>query len=220
MAKVKKACYVVWEGRIRGLFLDWEECKTAVMGVPGAKYKGFDTLEEGEKAFDLGYAAYYASLDTVENGVSGTLASSSSKANSVSKTPILSALSVDAACSGNPGKMEFQGVWVETRTCLFREGPFMDGTNNVGEFFALVTGLKFLHEHQNHAVIYTDSKTAMAWVRKKKCGSKLKKTSKNHILFDKIAEAEFWLKTHKYSTKILKWETKLWGEIPADFGRK
>ena len=29
-----------------------------------------------------------------------------------------------------------------------------------------------------------------------------------------------WLKENNYSATIKKWETKKWGEIPADFGRK
>ena len=42
----------------------------------------------------------------------------------------------------------------------------------------------------------------------------------NQPLFELIERAEKWLRTHKFSTQIVKWETKAWGEIPADFGRK
>lgn len=28
------------------------------------------------------------------------------------------------------------------------------------------------------------------------------------------------MRENTYTTRILKWETKQWGEIPADFGRK
>jgi hypothetical protein len=35
-----------------------------------------------------------------------------------------------------------------------------------------------------------------------------------------IERAEKWLKENRYSNKIVKWETELWGEVPADFGRK
>ena len=53
-------------------------------------------------------------------------------------------------------------------------------------------------------------------------GGKTKLTeNKNHTeLFDLIQRAEKWLNENDYSTKILKWETEVWGEIPADFGRK
>ncbi|MGB0789138.1 MAG: ribonuclease H, partial [Marinirhabdus sp.] len=43
---------------------------------------------------------------------------------------------------------------------------------------------------------------------------------KNKPLFELIARAEKWLRTNTYTTKVVKWETRAWGEIPADFGRK
>ena len=42
----------------------------------------------------------------------------------------------------------------------------------------------------------------------------------NKEVFVLIQRAINWLNTNSYSTKIVKWETKKWGEIPADFGRK
>jgi ribonuclease HI len=35
-----------------------------------------------------------------------------------------------------------------------------------------------------------------------------------------MERAEKWLLSNEFSNEILKWETKAWGEIPADFGRK
>jgi ribonuclease HI len=60
----------------------------------------------------------------------------------------------------------------------------------------------------------------MSWVLKKKCNTKLESTLENQQLFELIERAEQWLKSNTFSTKIIKWETKVWGEIPADFGRK
>lgn len=129
--------------------------------------------------------------------------------------------SVDAACSGNPGKMEYQGVVTDSKALLFHFGPVPGGTNNIGEFLALVHALAQLQkEGKTKLPIYTDSRTAMAWVRKKKANTKLKPTSKNAPLFQLIRRAEQWLKNTKYSNPILKWDTDRWGEIPADFGRK
>lgn len=68
--------------------------------------------------------------------------------------------------------------------------------------------------------IYTDSANAIAWVRQKKCNTKLERTEVNRPIFDLIERAEKWLQTNSYQTQILKWETSIWGEIPADFGRK
>ena len=48
----------------------------------------------------------------------------------------------------------------------------------------------------------------------------LKLSTKPEEVFDLIDRAILWLKKNNYSIIIKKWETKLWGEIPADFGRK
>ena len=135
-------------------------------------------------------------------------------------TPNFDSLSVDAACSGNPGLMEYQGVYTKTGEVIFHQGPFKDGTNNIGEFLALVHGLAFLKQKNSPIPIYTDSKTAMAWVRTKKTKSLLVRNENNAILFEMVARAEKWLVDNTFSTEILKWETEIWGEIPADFGRK
>ena len=134
--------------------------------------------------------------------------------------PILPALAVDAACSGNPGVLEFRGVVADTGTEVFRRGPFMQGTNNIGEFLALVLGLAYLKKYNLPWTLYTDSITALAWVRQKQCKSKLEWNAQNQELFLMVRKAEQWLRENTYTTQVLKWETSLWGEIPADFGRK
>ena len=116
--------------------------------------------------------------------------------------------------------MEYRGVDTQTKKILFHKGPFQKGTNNVGEFLALVHGLAHLKKIKSQRLLYTDSKTAMSWVLKKKCNTKLESTLENQQLFELIERAEQWLKSNTFSTKIVKWETKVWGEIPADFGRK
>ena len=129
-------------------------------------------------------------------------------------------LSVDAACSGNPGVMEYRGVDTATGREIFRMGPYPDGTNNVGEFLALVHGLSLMKKNGCTLPIYSDSVSAIAWVRAKQCKTKLMRTERNIPLFDLIARAERWLQSNTYSNQILKWDTPNWGEIPADFGRK
>ncbi len=134
--------------------------------------------------------------------------------------PQLPALAVDAACSGNPGLLEFRGVIADTGTEIFRRGPFPQGTNNIGEFLALVLGLAYLKRHNLPWALYTDSVTALAWVRQKKCKTKLVFDNTNLELLMMVRKAEQWLAQNTYTTRVLKWETSLWGEIPADFGRK
>ena len=134
--------------------------------------------------------------------------------------PILPALATDAACSGNPGVLEFRGVIADTGTEVFHRGPFPQGTNNIGEFLALVLGLAYLKKYNLPWALYTDSVTALAWVRQKKCKSKLVWGAQNQELFLMVRKAEQWLRQNTWTTPIYKWETSLWGEIPADFGRK
>ncbi len=130
-------------------------------------------------------------------------------------------IAVDGACSGNPGDMEYRGVDVMTQAELFHQGPFPDATNTVGEFLALVHALAFFDKTGNtHTAIYSDSRTAMAWVRDRKCKTKLARTPRNEHLFAIIARAEAWLASHNPPNRIIKWQTDQWGEIPADFGRK
>jgi ribonuclease HI len=77
-----------------------------------------------------------------------------------------------------------------------------------------------LKKLKSNKPIYTDSITAISWVRRKKCNTKLERTNENENLFILVDRAIVWLNSNSYKTRILKWKTKIWGEIPADFGRK
>jgi len=208
----KHKYYVVWFGNPAGIYDSWEKCKKAINGIKGAQYKSFLTLQEAKIAFDKSYADYKGK-ETKKKTLSATEKARYGEPN-------LYSISVDAASSGNPGKMEYQGVDTQTREVLFHQGPFEQGTNNVGEFLALVHGLAYLKKLNSDRLLYTDSKIAMGWVKAKTCRTKLKPTSRNKKLFELIGRAETWLRSNSYATKIVKWETKAWGEIPADFGRK
>lgn len=130
------------------------------------------------------------------------------------------AWAVDAACSGNPGPMEYQAIDLQTGAQVFHFGPVY-GTNNIGEFLAIVHALALMEKRGiKDKVIYSDSVNASLWVAKRQCKTKLEHNDKTEPLFQIIARAEQWLRTHKVQTPIIKWETKKWGEVPADFGRK
>ncbi len=208
----KEKFYVVWYGNPAGIFSSWEECKRSIAGVKGAQYMSFPSFAEAKLAYNKEYIDYKGKNTKNKVLTKEELAKIGD--------PDLYSISVDAASSGNPGKMEYRGVDTQTHKQLFHQGPFLQGTNNVGEFLAIVHGLAFLQQQGSDRLIYTDSRIAMGWVKKKKCNTKLKQTSKNKKLFELIARAETWLKNNSYTTKIVKWETKAWGEIPADFGRK
>lgn len=216
MAK-KPKFYVVWEGLRPGVYTSWEACKAQVEGYPAAKYKSFGTSLEAERAYKAGYAGFSKQRNFEETRLE---ISAAQKEKVMRSEAILEALAVDAACSGNPGVMEYQGVMVGSGKKCFHFGPMRNGTNNIGEFLAIVHGLAMLKQADSRIPIYSDSRTAMAWVREKRCKTNLERNSKTEELFQIIERAENWLRTNTFSTKILKWDTETWGEIPADFGRK
>lgn len=204
----KKKYYVVWEGNQPGIYDNWTACQLQIKGYPNAKYKAFTSPEEATKAYQGGYSYTSAAKQA-----------SSKKPLSSRSNIIWDSIAVDAACSGNPGVMEYQGVDTKTGSQIFHQ-KFDLGTNNIGEFLAIVHALAMFQKQGKAIPIYTDSKIAMGWVAKKKAKTTLKHTPKTAYLHQLIQRAEAWLKANTYPNKILKWETKAWGEIPADFGRK
>ncbi len=209
----KKKYYTVWKGHKTGVFEKWDDCKAQIKDFQGAQYKSFDTFDAAKKALNGNYRDYIGKSKKFTSGLS------EEELKKIGQ-PNLNSISVDAASSGNPGIMEYRGVDTKTKKQLFIQGPFPEGTNNIGEFLAIVHGLAFLKQNKSERFIYTDSKTAMSWVKKKTCNSKLERNAKNEKLFELVDRAVAWLKANSYTTAIVKWETKAWGEIPADFGRK
>jgi ribonuclease HI len=212
MAK-KRKYYVVWKGRRTGVFSDWSDCREQIAGFPAAEYKAFETRSAAEEAFRGDYAQY--------RGVGKRKKRSrTDETHDEAGVPTSPSLAVDAACSMNVGPLEYQGVLTETGEVAFRKGPFADGTNNVGEFLAIVHGLAYLAAEGSDLPIYSDSAVAIKWVQDGRARTTLARTGRNGRLFQLIARAERWLKEHDFRTPILKWNTRAWGEIPADFGRK
>ena len=212
LAKKKAAYYVVWRGKQPGIYDSWETCEEQVKGQQGAVYKGFATQAEAEKAFADAPENYILRKPRTE--------SQGRPVSALSSQPVLPALAVDAACSGNPGVMEFRGVIADTGTEVFHRGPFVSGTNNIGEFLAIVLGLAYLKQNNLPWALYSDSRTALAWLRKKHADTKIEWNASNQDLFHMVRKAEMWLHDNTWTTPIYKWDTKAWGEIPADFGRK
>ena len=225
---MKKKFYVVWSGLNPGIYHSWDDCQAQIKGVKGAVYKSFDSKEEAERAYAS--PAYEYVKKTHPNPPQQVAPSNSPKgenSNSAKATssPLgepgmgIYALAVDAACSGNPGPMEYRGVYLGDGKEIFHFGPVY-GTNNIGEFLAIVHALALLDKQGLKMTIYSDSRTAISWVRKKCCKTQLERTAETEPLFQLIERAEAWLKAHRVTTPIVKWETDQWGEIPADFGRK
>lgn len=212
MAKSKKY-YTVWKGHHTGVFDNWADCKAQITDFKGAIYKSFSTFSAAKKALKSDYKTYVGKSKVFISDLTDQQLKKIGQPN-------LNSICVDAASSGNPGKMEYRGVDTNTKAELFKQGPFEQATNNVGEFLAIVHALAWLKQQQDERIIYTDSKIALSWIKRKTCNTKLERTDANTPVFKLINRAINWLKTNTYTTVIVKWETKAWGEIPADFGRK
>ena len=206
----KQKYYVVWVGKKPGVYDNWKECERQIRNFDGAIYKSFFDKELAINAFQDDYKNYigkdFGKLTEAEKELYGK--------------PVGDSISVDAACSGNPGNMEYRGVDTLSGAELFRQGPFPNSTVNIGEFLAIVHGLAYLAERNFDFPIYTDSRTAMKWIRDKKVKTKLERQPDNEKVFQLVERAIAWLEKNEYPNKIIKWETAAWGEIPADFGRK
>lgn len=207
-----KKYYTVWKGVNPGVYDSWTDCQLQIKNFNGALYKSFTTREEAEEA--LNSPAHYYLHPSEKNGQTSHVAKKQLPENFDTNC-----LAVDAACSGNPGPMEYRGVYLLTGQEIFHYGPVY-GTNNIGEFLAIVHGLALLKKQGLNMTIYSDSRNALNWVKQKKCKTKLERTERTEQLFQMIERAEKWLRENTYTMPVLKWETEQWGEVPADFGRK
>ena len=163
---MKKKFYVVWNGLNPGIYPSWDACQAQIKGVKGAVYKSFDSKEEAERAYASPAYTYMRKKGDAPTFTLDTL------------PPVVEryALAVDAACSGNPGPMEYRGVYLGDGKEIFHFGP-VHGTNNIGEFLAIVHALSMLDKQGLKMTIYSDSRTAISWVRKKCCKTQLERTT-------------------------------------------
>ena len=208
-----KKVYVVFKGTLPGIYETWDECKVATSGFPGASFASFKNRTEAEQAFTVGDLAKWKEQAQSLIGEKWK--------HSLPMKDSRTCLVVDAACSGCPGPVEYRGVLLPGRAEAFKFGPFRDGTNNIGEFLAIVAGMKWLHQHSMSIPIFSDSKCAISWVKGSgQCNTTIEPGSQLKYF---IKNAENWLKlaeSRKFIGNLHKWDTEEWGEIPADFGRK
>ncbi len=202
--------YVVWKGHKPGIYPSWSECQNQIKGYPGALYKSFKTQKQAIDAYNKSPYEFFKTKKLEKNN---------NQQETGPHTIIENSLAVDAACSGNPGIMEYRGVHIKNGKEWFLM-KFNLGTNNIGEFLAIVHGLAEIKRRGLEIPVYSDSSIAIGWVKNKKCKTKLREDEKTKKLFDLIRRAEKWLNENSYNSPVIKWETEKWGEIPADFGRK
>jgi len=202
--KKKPRFYVVWIGRQTGIFDTWEDCREQVHEFVGAKYKAYSSREEATTALKSGYESSKKKASIVIPGKNTT-------------KPLLRSICVDAACSVEKQLMEYRGVFIPGGKVLFHRGPYEGASNNIGEFLAVVHAMAWMKEHKVNYPIYTDSNTALTWIKNKVVKTKIQVSPKTQFLLDKALQ---WLNQNTTQYSIIKWDTAAWGEIPADFGRK
>jgi ribonuclease HI len=212
MAKIK--FYVVWKGRKTGVFETWAECQAQTNGFEGAVFKSFETMEMAQHAFNC------SSFDYIGKNSSKKEIILSEEEKLLIGEPIEESIAVDGAWNTVSGVVEYQGVFTKGKKIIFKKGPFDDGTINIVEFLAIVHALAYCKQNNISHPIYSDSVTALSWVRDKQTRTDHKPSNKNKTLFELMDRATKWLNENKYENKVLKWESKAWGENPADFGRK
>jgi ribonuclease HI len=212
MAK-KPKFYVVWKGRQTGVFNTWEDCKAQTNGFDGAVFRSFESKELAEKAFQDSSKEYIGKNKKV-------VSSLSKEQLALIGDPIQDAIAVDGAWNNNTGIVEYQGINYKTKEVLFHVGPLEDGTINMVEFLAIVHALALCKQKGYKQPIYSDSKIALGWIKAKKARTNHPPSENNKKLFEMLERAENWLENNTYENELLKWETKAWGENPADFGRK
>ena len=205
----KNNVYVVFAPRsIRGVYDSWVRCQSALRGVSGTSFAGFKNVAEANEALRCGSLAEYRARAATRKPWIGHVQ--------------LPCIVVDAACSGAPGPVEYRGVVIPEMYEAFRRGPYHQGTNNIGEFLAIVAGLRWLENTSLDFPLYSDSAVAIGWVTGRgECNTHQVPGAE---LRDAIAAAERWLMLPSSralaESRVRKWDTRELGEIPADYGRK
>jgi ribonuclease HI len=210
----KQKYYVVWVGKKPGIYTSWAECQLQVNQFVGAKFKAYETQREAETAYKAGPNKNWGLGQKPKAAATQTLTEATSDKID------MDSISVDVGCSGNPGIVEYKGVDTRSGEVIFSVGPISKGTNNMGEFLAIVHALAYLKKKGSSQTIYSDSRTALKWVKQKQAASTLVRDETTKEIWDLMDRALTWLQNNTYPNKVLKWETKEWGEIKADYGRK
>jgi ribonuclease HI len=212
----KNKYYVVWEGSKPGIYDSWSECQAQTNGYPQAKYKAYPSAAEAKVAFKEGWKKHWGKS---KNKTAKSKVSQPSLFEAKEEIDYDS-ISVDVGTRGNPGPIEYKGVDTQTGEILFQVGTIENGTNNLGEFIAIIHGLSYLKKLGSNKTVYTDSKTALSWIRNKKVASTLVRDESTKKVWELTDRALNWLQNNTYQNKVLKWKTEEWGEIKADYGRK
>ena len=166
-SKKTQKYYVIWHGHQPGIYTTWPEAQKQIVGFKKPVYKIFGSEQLAKKAFDDSPENYQGDYKKTKDLTPEEL-------EKIGQPEVVS-LCVDAACN-NKGDFEYKGVWNHNLEEVFIAGPYPGGSNNIGEFLALVHALAFLSNFKDKAMhklpIYSDSRIAMGWVKAKTCRTK------------------------------------------------
>lgn len=201
--------YVVWVGRKPGVYTSWSDCQEQIDNYAEAKYKSYGSKSEAEEAYKAGWKKHW-----------GQGGKSRKASGFITEEVDENSISVDVGTRGNPGPVEYKGVDTRTGEVIFSYGPIGKGTNNLGEFLAIVHALAYLKKLGSNKVVYSDSLNAIKWVKQKAVASNLIRDESTQEIWSLVDRAVAWLHNNSYENKVLKWQTEKWGQIKADYGRK
>lgn len=204
-----KKYYVVWQGRVPGIYSDWNSCKNQVDKFAGARYKSFPTLTEAEQAFKgvsnatgaSSNASKSAGLNTTKKPASGATPNGVIKtytAAEISKLPMEVKIFTDGGCEPNPGQAgSGMAVYRNEQITELYYGLYTPmGTNNTAELNGLHQALLMAKAESDlgkSVAVFCDSKYsiqcvtqwAVGWEKKgwKKSGGEIKNLELIKILF-------------------------------------
>lgn len=202
----KQKFYVVLKGIQPGIYDSWAEAEAQVKGFEGAVYRSFENLSDARNAWEK-------KMFPRQNK------SSDNRTAKVRTFPTGNFLVVDAACSGTPGPTEYRGFLFPQKKLVFHLHIGL-ANNNIGEFLAIVHAQAWMAKIGYRLPVYSDSITAISWVKNKKVKSELPKNRETKNAWDLVDRALVWLHQNNLPGPVIKWKTEFWGENPADFGRK
>ena len=186
--------YAVWQGRRTGIFTKWEEARAQIDGYPSPGFAAFLSRAEAERELEERRRLLAPAGPPPEAGIA-----------------------VDAACAGAVGPLEYRGIDLRTGETVFAEGPVDAGTNNLGEFLAIVRALEMLDRQEVSGPIWSESDVAIAWVGEGRHRSSVKPTDRNRELRRRLCRAELFLVDAPAPADVRRWRSDAWGAIPVEF---
>lgn len=142
-------------------------------------------------------------------------------------------IAVDASMRGGKtgasnGVIEWRVVDLVTGHEIHRSNIYPQGTISLAELLAIYDGLKFFMDANLHneefPFLYTDSKVAYEWANGRPIKSSLPVNEATGPLWSMVWSDQGWAELPEVrdviKDKLRMWNTKEWGENPADLGYK